>query len=342
MWWCSGSTLPVRAPVIVNFMPSWWAREYGLALGERLFLDPEHRARTVREMHRQAHDRFGDVGLGQPDPAPVYCLDDLGNATLPAAFGCPVVFADDHYPANPPLDPEAPLTAPADLTAAFPMCEIIRQAEAINRRHGTELRPVWTTMGVLNAAVRTRGTALFADLLADPPAAHRLLEMSRDLMLGSLDYFRAVGSAPEMLWNQNCTIPLVGPATYERDLLAYDLDLHAQARSRGMAFAIHHCGHFDAYASLYRRVPEVAWIEIGWGSDLRLALDTFPETHLQVIIGHERVMHGTPAAIRDTLRALLETAGPDVGRLSFNVPDLDHGTPDENVRAVIEGLLDTE
>jgi uroporphyrinogen-III decarboxylase len=338
MWWCSGSSLPVRAPVIVNFMPSWWAREYGLALGERLFLDPEYRAQTLRDMYRLAHDRFGDVGLGQPDPAPVYCLDDLGNATLPAAFGCPVVFADDQYPANPP-DPDAAIQAPRDVAATFPMCEIIRQAEVLNQRHGTGLRPAWTTMGVLNAAVRTRGTALFTDLLADPPAARRLLDMSRDLIVSSLDYFRSAGSVPDMLWNQNCTIPLVGPATYERELLRYDLVLHAQAQRRGMSFAIHHCGHFDPYAALYRKVPRLAWIEIGWGSDLRLALDAFPEAHIQVIIGHERVMHGTPAAVHDTMRELLDTAGRDVGRLSFNVPDLDRGTPDENVRAVVEGLL---
>ena len=53
MWWCSQSNLPVAAPVMLNFMPSWWAREYGLALGERLFLDAEYRAATVREMHRR-------------------------------------------------------------------------------------------------------------------------------------------------------------------------------------------------------------------------------------------------------------------------------------------------
>ena len=341
MWWCSGSSLPVVAPVIVNFMPSWWAREYGLALGERLFLDAEYRAATVREMHRLAHDRFGDVRLGQPDPAPVYCTDDLGNATLPAVFGCEVVFADDQYPANHPVDPETADAqgTPDDLTAAFPMCEIISQAHRLNERHGTDVRPIWTTMGVQNAAIRTAGTDLLTDYYAAPDRARRLLDRSRDLMLASLDYFRTVGSAPDILWDQNCTIPLVGPATYERELLPYELELHDQAVRRGMRFAVHHCGDFDPYAKLYRRVPQIAWIEIGWGSDLRLALDTFPEAHIQVIIGHRHVMHGAPSEVRATMRGLLDVAGPDVARLSFNVPDLEYGTPDENVRAVVEGLV---
>jgi hypothetical protein len=35
----------------------------------------------------------------------------------------------------------------------------------------------------------------------------------------------------------------------------------------------------------------------------------------------------------------VDIAGPDIGRISFNTADLEYGTPDENVRAVIEGLL---
>lgn len=131
--------MPLVAPVIVNYMPSWWAREYGLALGERLFLDAEYRAATIGEMHRLAHDRFGDIGLGQPDPAPVYCTDDLGNATLPAVFGCEVVFADDQYPANHSLPAEAVAAAepPADLATTFPMsdvCETEQRAVRLSRR----------------------------------------------------------------------------------------------------------------------------------------------------------------------------------------------------------------
>ena len=311
MWWCSLSSLPVRAQVMFNFMPSWWARGYGIAFGERLFLDPEYRAQTLREMHRLAHDRFGDIGLGQADPAPVYTVDDLGNATLPAVFGCEVVFADDQYAANHPVDPEAAdaCEVPRDVTAAFPMCEIVSQARRMNERHGVDVRPCWATMGVLNAAVRTTGTELFADLAADPDRAHRLLRKTRDLMLASIDFFETVGTRPPVIWNQNCTVPLVGPATYQRELLAYDLDLYEAAVERGMVFSIHHCGDFDAYARLYRRVPAVDWIEIGWGSDLRLALDTFPETHIQVIIGHQHVMHGTPAQIRRTMREHVATAG---------------------------------
>lgn len=341
MWWCTATTLPVAAPVIVNFMPSWWAREYGLALGERLFLDAEQRAQTAREMHRLAYDRFGEVGLGQGDPELVYFVDDLGNATLPAVFGCEVVFADDQYPANHPIGDEE-IAAPKDIAAAFPMREIISQARLLSERHGVDVRPAWGTMGVQNAAVRTVGDRLFADYYAAPDRARRLLGVMCDLMLASVDYFREVGSAPDVLWDQNCTVPLVGPATYERELLSYDVGLHDEAARRGMGFAIHHCGHFDDYAALYRRVPELAWVEIGWGSDLRLALDVFPEAHVQVILGHQHVMDGPASAVRGTMREMVETAGDDVGRLSFNVPDLEYGTPDEHVRAVVEGLLPEE
>jgi uroporphyrinogen-III decarboxylase len=194
-------------------------------------------------------------------------------------------------------------------------------------------------MGIQNVAVRVRGTDFFLDYYAQPELARQLLDLARQLLVSSLDYFLAVGSQGGFFWNQNCTVPLSGPRLYEERLLPYEQELFAAAESRGLGYAIHHCGHFDRYASLYRRVKRLAWIEIGWGSDLRLALDTFPEARVQYIISHQFIKDGPAGAIRDTMRSLVDTAGPDVGRVSFNVADLEYGTPDEHVRAVVEGLL---
>ncbi len=97
MWWGAKVKIPTVVPVSFNFMPSWWYREYGVAYKEQIFTDPEYRAQILREMSRLAYDRFRDVGLGEPDPQLSYINDDLVDATMPAALGAKVVFADDHF-----------------------------------------------------------------------------------------------------------------------------------------------------------------------------------------------------------------------------------------------------
>lgn len=72
---------------------------------------------------------------------------------------------------------------------------------------------------------------------------------------------------------------------------------------------------------------------------MRLALDAFPEAHIQCIVDYRLIREGPASLIRDTMRSLVDRAGLDVGRLSVNVADLEYGTPDDHVRAVVEGLM---
>ena len=341
MWWSTVPKMPTAAAAMFNFMPSWWHREYGISFGERVFSDPEYRASLARDMHRLAFERFGEAGLGDPEPKLTYINDDLGNATMPAAFGCEVVFADDKYPACLQLSEREieDMSLPEDLTGTYPFCEIMRQAEHVNEERDAGLRPWWPTMGVQNIALQTAGANFFAEYYANPTRARRLLELSCQLMVTSLDYFVSAGSQPDEFWNQNCTVPLSGPRIYRDYLLAHERELYNAAAERGVGFAIHHCGCFDEYALLYRRIEKVTMVEIGWGSDLRVALDTFPEARVQYIISQQFVREGPPQRIREHMRSLVEAAGADVRQLSFNVCDLEHGTPDDNVRAVVEGLL---
>jgi len=341
MWYSTTSKLPTVAPATFNFMPSWWHRQYGVSFGEKMFADPEYRADTLRRMHRLMHDRFGDVGLGQPDPPLLYTCDDLSNATIPAAFGCEVVFAEDKYPTNRPLSEEQieRLKPPTEITETYPFNEIIRQAKHVTDKHGADLLPSWNTMGVQNIVVQTTGAGFFAEYYQNPPLAKRLLDHSRKLITMSLEYFVSVNNKPETLFHANCTVPLAGPNTYEAFLLDHEQQLYATAARLGMTYSIHHCGHFDRYAPLYRRIEKIDILEIGWGSDLRLVLDRFPEAKVQYIVSHQFVKDGPPHKIREGMKALIDSAGKDVGRLSFNVADIEHGTPDENIRAVVEGLL---
>jgi len=341
MWWSTTCRLPTRVPLQFHFLPSWWYQEYGISHGERLFYDVEYRACTAREMQHLAFERFSDIGVGDPDPPLVYLAGDLANATMPAAFGCEVVFADDRYPANLPLSQDriSPPGRTSELSETYPFCEMIRQAEYVRAKHDAELSLGWNTMGVQNIAVQTLGAGLFADYYARPEWVRSILDGARQLMEASLDCFVAAGSKPEVFWNQNCTVPLCGPRIYERYLLEHEKALHGSSGRLGIGYGIHHCGCFDEYASLYRQIETVGMIQIGSDSNVRLALDTFPESQVDYIVSHARIREGPASAIHEWMHALLEAVGPDEERFSLCVPDLEYRTPDDHIRAVVHALL---
>ena len=344
MWWSTESKLKTKIPATFNFLPSWWFREYGIAFGERMFADPEYRAWASREMNRLAFDRFGDIGLGESDPELIYINGHLSNATMPAAFGCRVLFSDDKYPANLPLERQQleDIKIPADITCVYPFSEIIRQAKQVSIKADVELKASWPTMGIQNIALQIAGSEFLADYYADPAFATKLLKSSEELMLMSMSFFCSDGLKPEFFCNQNCSVPLVGPKTYEQFLLPFEMRLYRAASQHHLGYYIHHCGVFDDYADLYRHLENVSLLDVGFKSDLRLVLDTFPEANVVHIFDTYLLRDSTPGDVRDKVGTLLDIAGSDVNRLRLCIADIEHGTNDDNIRSIIAELLETE
>ncbi|NLX07265.1 MAG: hypothetical protein GXY33_19170 [Phycisphaerae bacterium] len=342
MWmgWSKTFGEPLAAPLTLNFLPSWWYRQYGISHGERVFRDPEFRAATQREMHRLVYDRFKDLGFGQEDPPLVYCADHLGNATMPAMLGCEVRFADDQYPVNNPLpmDVLRRLAVPKDITQSFPLNDILGQERQIAQKTGSRVDLIWPTQGVQNIALLTQGSDFYTEYYENPEWAGRLLDVSCDLIIAILEYQKSRGQELMLFSHQNCTVELCGPKVYREFLLAYDLRLYRTAARLGWKYNIHHCGVFDAFAELYRQIGPLDSIQVGWGSDLRLALDTFPEAKVDYIISPTFLHDADPRAIADRVRGLVDAAGGDLARTSFTVCDVEDGTPDSSIFAVAEAL----
>ena len=278
--------------------------------------------------------------MGAADPELVYINDDLNNATLPAVLGCEVIYADDRYPECMPLDDEqiSRLQVPDDITQAYPMREIIDQAKFVSNNRGQELKPAWCTMGVQNIAVLVRGSELFADYYGDPELALTVLNAAERLISMSFDYFHATGISMGFICNQNCTVPLSGPMVYQKYLLGYDQALRTKADSLGLGYYIHHCGNFDDYASIYKQVGNVNMFDVGMGSDLRLALNAWPEAKINYFVSHQMIANSCPGDIKAVMRSYVDASGADIKRVSFVLCDIEHGTPDENIRAFVEAL----
>lgn len=319
-----------------NFMPSWWRGNYGLSFGERFVFDPDYRVELHRFMARALAERLPELCIGSTDPQPQVILPDFANVITPALAGCEVIYPEDNYPWNRhlALDAIGRLTPPEDITAAFPYSEIARQVAYLNGKLGQDVRPSWKNRGVLNDAALIGGTDFFADFAEDAPTARHLVDYCNRILTALIVRNGRAAVPTEMAILTNCMVMMVSPRAYRNKLVAFDRNAQALADATGQSFGIHHCGSFERYAATYRTIRRIDWIEIGWGSDVRLTLDLFPEATVQYILSAVFVASASRGEIRDTLGTILDAARGHWGRFRLSMADVEYGTPDDNLREI--------
>lgn len=342
MWWkaLNEVKLPTVVPIVINFMPSWWHRNFGVTFGERWVMDADYRVSTLTEMMRLLYGRFGDVGLGLRDPCPQLALFNLHNATLPAVLGCEVVFPDDNYAWSHqlPIDKLGTISLPPDWTERFPVRELISQAHYLSSQYNQPVPCNWNTQGVQNVAVSTGGVQFLASYRDQPNLALHLLDTAAATIRASIHYMASVQSLPNPFIHANCTAMMVSPEHFKEWLLPYEIELYEEVTRLHTQYGIHHCGKADTYLPIYDRVPHLAWLEVGMGSDVALAQRTFPNMPVQLIVDASLMREGESHEVAQHIKDLISEA-VDTKHLSLAIPDLEHGTPDENIRAAIEAAM---
>jgi uroporphyrinogen-III decarboxylase len=135
----------------------------------------------------------------------------------------------------------------------------------------------------------------------------------------------------------NCAIMMISPGMYESVLMDYDRKMWGIASRQHLGFMIHHCGLLDRYIDVYRKLGKIDMLEIGWGSDLHRAMETFPETKFSYIFNPTFLMRSTRQQIREKIREIFEAAGGgNLHRLILAMADVEYGTPDENIAEMVE------
>ncbi len=337
MWY--GASVQEQLPIeglSFNFMPSWWGRSFGIEYGERMVFDPAYRLEAWRQMERSLHGRFAPLHLGSADPRPRVIAPDWHNAVTPAAAGCQIEYPADNYPVSHHLGAEeiAKLRVPPDITAIFPYREIIRQVKEENRRLGMDERPVLPLRGVANDASLLRGAELFADIIEDLHRARHLLDWCHGISRGIGQYNGGGGCIA------NCCVMMMSPQTYEEVFLGYDqITCEDSVRLGQRGTGVHHCGTFDRYTDAYRKLRSLSWIEIGMDSDIALAMRSFPDADtVSFILDPYLMLRGTAREVAARVAAALEGARGHWRRFHLSVPDIEFGTPDENLVAVYETI----
>jgi uroporphyrinogen-III decarboxylase len=324
----------------VGFYPDWWKANYGISFGREYYYDPSYRVEVVMKQQKALYDRFGDVGLGDPSPRP-RPLISFGMVMLPAVFGCEIVYEEGALPWAMPLNlsrQECDKLAKPDLAQVSPMKEVLGQVEYLKSKYGEVVGDINVT-GVQNLALKLRGEELYIDYFEEPEFAHRLLKFCAECIidLWKLVYpITGTGAVdvtpmcdPSIYCVPNCTVEQISGDTYEEFGLPYDRMLAEACHP----FGIHHCGSLDPVAEHYAKVPNLVFVEAGFGTDFARARQLLgPEVAFNARISPVLMKNGSPEEIVATVKEAIDQGAP-LSNYSIDTVGLTDGVPDENVRA---------
>jgi uroporphyrinogen-III decarboxylase len=225
------------------------------------------------------------------------------------------------------------------------MKSIIADMDALEAQYGHVVGDL-NTDGLLNVAYHLYGQDLYADFYHAPDRVRRLLDLIGDLIAEVAGYVHSrTGSysisvnrmaarvTPTPFLHGNCSVQMISPKSYREMQLPIELRM----AERLQPYGIHHCGdNLHRVAAEYAKLP-LAYCEVGWGSDVARCRAGLPDVFLNLRLSPIRMLQCTPAEIAQDVENLLRAAGP-LERVGLCCINLDHGTPDDNLFALFEGV----
>ncbi|MBW1786231.1 MAG: dihydropteroate synthase, partial [Deltaproteobacteria bacterium] len=329
-------------PLGVGFYPDWFHTHYGISFDEKYYFDPETRVEARMEIDKRLHERFGDVGLGNPDPEPKPLIT-FGMAMLPAVFGCEIIFEKAALPWAMPLnlseDEVMKLEVP-DIFNTPPMTDMIKQIEYLQGKFGRVVGDINIT-GVQNLALKIRGDQLYIDFFENPELCNYLLGICAECIIQLFQFtYKITGTGavdvtpmcdPSIYILPNCTAEQISLDTYRKFVLEYDNRVTDACHPAG----IHHCGSVNEVLDGYAQVHHLEFLEIGFGSDVKRTRQVFgPDVAVNARINPVLMKNGSPDEIAAEVRRLIGEGAP-LDNFSIDTVGLTHGTPDENVRTAL-------
>ena len=322
----------------IGFTPKWFRDAIGIDFGERWHTDIAHRLDAITLMRAELDRRFPGARIGVPR----YCPDTLdaltgvhGACVIAAIYGFPTLFRADQWPTTvgtPLTDEQVAVLEPPDLDNNPFFGALMRQVDDIAARYGTVAGYInW--QGVLNNAHRLRGEELFTDLFTAPDLCHRLFDCVCTTMIEATrrlrERQRASGFDVSFFTVSNCLVNLLSPELYREFIYTYDRRI---ANAFGM-LGVHNCAWtVDPYLNAYAELPNVVYIDMGLESDFTRARKLLPNARRAVMYRPTELADKPLTEIeRDLDRICLELGPCDVV-----AADIESGTPDERVLALIE------
>lgn len=287
------ANLPALDPfpvIYISFAPAWWYHYYGMSFGRDYWQDPIARTERDRDKRRLLYERFGSIGLGERDPQPrPVAGDSYGDRFMSALWGCDIEYIPTEYPAAillPDRYERMQYLQLPDMDHSPIVQHLEDEVRLLRNKYG-HCTVAINYGGPLNNAVSVLGEEILATCKLQPELAKQVLQKMGETVIAVYDLLvcpyngvTASASREEPFGIGDCPVGMISPATYKAVVLPADLWLRSQFHAY---FNLHHCGIFDAYTEVYQGLyPN--HLDLGPGSDLRLARQAFPQAGISAYI----------------------------------------------------------
>ena len=335
----------------ITFHPSWWHKNAGIDFSQPFFDDYKYRMDCDVRMRRALYDHFGAYGIGEknPQPRPLIGTDLLAAGYVYSELlGCGIVYQPDNSPQvicrNLDVDDLDQVKVP-DLDHDPVWARTQRQIDGLLQDYG-RVETYINLQGIQNIALDLMGQELYTAYYTDPDEVSELLQKITDMTIEIGRRFRALSSdisggvtgivrkvMPENYLTSNCSVEMVSNACYEEFLLPHDQRLADEFT----CFGIHHCGKsMEHVCEGYSKVPNLAFAEVGAGSNIPYVREHLPNTWLNLRYSAVNIQNETPEQIHENVQRMLREGRAEEGKISISCVGMDVNTPEASIIAFLD------
>ena len=323
--------------VSLGFTPSWFSKRLGIDFAEQWHLDPVYRYEAVLKMKQELHRTFPMIPYFQvkmEDGIERTCAAISGVhgiMLIPMLYGIEPSYWVDRWPdakgGTRVEKAQLEHLEPSDLQTHPVMAQLFEQMDTIEERWG-QIQGYPNYQGVLNVAVKVRGSEVFLDMCDDPDFAHFFFDhIARTIEVVAKrvqERQRRSGFYVNQLSMSNCVVNMISPQQYEDFILPHDLRLSKEYER----FGIHTCNwDVTPYIDALRKIEKMGYLDSGMMADLKRVKETFPDARRAVLYGPVELENKTLLEIRADIERLATEYAP----CDIVMADVESTTPDSRV-----------
>jgi hypothetical protein len=341
---CDGTEGRLR--VSMGFTPRWYHDRLGVDFGQKWHLDPEYRYTSLVRMKELLHSKFPTIPYFTPrytggvEPTCATISSVYGILLIPMIYGAQPMYSSDGWPDAKPIYTFEDLKnqPEIDLDSNPTLNQLENQMDFIASHWGA-IHGYLNYQGMLNIAVKLRGSELFIDLLEEPEVVKTFFRH----IAGTIEAVskrvqerqRASGFPVDLLSMSNCTVSMISAGQYEEFLLPLDNHLS----TRYPRFGIHTCNWVaDRYLDAMRKIDKMGYLDTGVKSDLPRIKRMFPDTRRALLI--------TPGELEtmdeSELLSMVTKIDQEYAPCDIVLADLETTITDERVRTILDLIASVE
>jgi uroporphyrinogen-III decarboxylase len=328
-------------PISIYCVWQWWERHYQAAHGRPERIDFDWLDATYLGRQRQLNEWFGDLGIGQAEPALdtgfVSMLLPYHTMIVPVILGMPATIQDVGGYQNHPLD-EAQIAklTPVDLAESAVGELLVAEREKRVRRYGRATQMI-DLASPANNGFSLRGTEFYLDLLDEPELARHYLETITETMIMAFSFIAKQFGKLESVPLGNCNVTMMSPDVYAEMIRPCDIrfiEQSAASQNVQPRCDLHHCNvPTEMFAGAYSALPGLRSLQGSVRSDIRAIRAAMPEVAFSGMINPVDLLNRPQAELLADIEHALEAGVNDLA-----LWDVDPANAPENLAAFLRAL----